>query len=222
MSYLRSHAKALDARRRAVQQDRRSYPRARRRGAQGRPLGGSGDRGGPDQPVPRPADPAQNLAMTGEVTLTGRVLPVGGVSEKILAARRAGIQTVLIPRHNEKDLVELPAEVKADLTFGLIDTLDDVVTRLFESRGDRPRRNPDPLKTKPPLEAGKSSKIKHQTDRETDAPASSRVDLPPSEASFGRQPGLSQPLNRNARFPARSLPREGQRDLQAIRRGAGP
>ena len=55
--------------------------------------------------------------MTGEVTLTGRVLPVGGVREKILAARRAGIKTVLIPRHNEKDLVEIPAEVKADLTL---------------------------------------------------------------------------------------------------------
>ncbi len=57
------------------------------------------------------------LAMTGEVTLTGRILPVGGVREKILAARRAGIKTVLLPRHNEKDLVEIPAEVKADLTL---------------------------------------------------------------------------------------------------------
>ncbi|MBV8488521.1 MAG: endopeptidase La, partial [Planctomycetaceae bacterium] len=74
------------------------------------------------------------LAMTGEVTLTGRVLPVGGVRDKVLAARRAGIKTILLPRHNEKDLVELPPEVKADLTFRLIDTLDDVVPRLFESR----------------------------------------------------------------------------------------
>ena len=49
-----------------------------------------------------------NLAMTGEVTLTGRVLPVGGVREKILAARRAGIKIVLLPRHNEKDLVDIP------------------------------------------------------------------------------------------------------------------
>ena len=79
--------------------------------------------------------------MTGEVTLTGRVLPVGGVREKILAARRAGIKTVLIPRHNEKDLVELPAEVKADLTFRLVDTLDDVVPRLFEADF---RRRPEP------------------------------------------------------------------------------
>jgi ATP-dependent Lon protease len=72
-----------------------------------------------------------NLAMTGEVTLTGRVLPVGGVREKMLAARRAGIQHVLLPRHNEKDLVEIPAEVKADLSVQLVDTLDDVVPRLF-------------------------------------------------------------------------------------------
>jgi ATP-dependent Lon protease len=76
----------------------------------------------------------QNLAMTGEVTLTGRVLPVGGVREKILAARRAGINVVLIPRHNEKDLVELPAEVKADMVFHLIDTLDDVVPHLFPAK----------------------------------------------------------------------------------------
>jgi ATP-dependent Lon protease len=74
-----------------------------------------------------------NLAMTGEVTLTGRVLPVGGVREKILAARRAGIRIVLLPRHNEKDLVDIPAEVKADLTVRLVDTLSDVLAPLFES-----------------------------------------------------------------------------------------
>jgi ATP-dependent Lon protease len=72
--------------------------------------------------------------MTGEVTLTGRVLPVGGVREKILAARRAGIKLVLLPRHNEKDLVDIPAEVKADLTLRLVDTLSDVVPYLFAGR----------------------------------------------------------------------------------------
>ncbi len=75
----------------------------------------------------------QNLAMTGEVTLTGRVLPVGGVREKVLAARRAGITKILIPRHNEKDLIELPAEVKADVSFHSVDTLDDVIEHLFPS-----------------------------------------------------------------------------------------
>jgi ATP-dependent Lon protease len=79
-----------------------------------------------DQPI------RGELAMTGEVTLTGRILPVGGVREKILAARRAGIKTVLLPHHNEKDLVEIPAEVKADVTLRTVDTLDDVVAQLFE------------------------------------------------------------------------------------------
>ena len=89
-----------------------------------------------DQPI------QANLAMTGEVTLTGRVLPVGGVREKILAARRAGIETVLLPRHNEKDLVDIPAEVKADLTLRFVDTLDDVVPRLFEARSRRDQHPP--------------------------------------------------------------------------------
>jgi ATP-dependent Lon protease len=93
----------------------------------------------------------QNLAMTGEVTLTGRVLPVGGVREKILAARRAGIKVVLLPRHNEKDLVDIPPEVKADLTLRLVDTLSDVVASLFASR-PRTSHRPDPLgKPTPPL-----------------------------------------------------------------------
>jgi ATP-dependent Lon protease len=78
----------------------------------------------------RPIHPT--LAMTGEVTLTGRVLPVGGVREKLLAARRAGIKTVLLPHHNEKDLVEIPSEVRSDLTVRFVETLDDVVPQLFE------------------------------------------------------------------------------------------
>jgi ATP-dependent Lon protease len=73
----------------------------------------------------------RDLAMTGEVTLTGRVLPVGGIREKVLAARRAGIKTVLIPHHNEKDLIELPSEVKTDVRFHVVRTLDEVKPYLF-------------------------------------------------------------------------------------------
>jgi ATP-dependent Lon protease len=91
-----------------------------------------------------------DLAMTGEVTLTGRVLPVGGVREKILGARRAGIKTVLLPRHNAKDLIELPPEVKADVTFQLVDTLDDVVTHLFARPAAKVRA---PLKAPKPAPA---------------------------------------------------------------------
>jgi ATP-dependent Lon protease len=101
-----------------------------------------------------------DLAMTGEVTLTGRVLPVGGVREKILAARRAGIKSVLIPRHNEKDLVEIPAEVKADLSFQLVDTLDDVVPRLFARfpRPAEPRRR-TAKKASPRLHTDRRSRL---------------------------------------------------------------
>ncbi|MDI6793122.1 MAG: endopeptidase La [bacterium] len=69
----------------------------------------------------------REVAMTGEITLQGRVLPVGGIKEKILSAHRAGIKTVLIPEENEKDLVDIPNDVKRKLTITLIKHMDDVL-----------------------------------------------------------------------------------------------
>jgi ATP-dependent Lon protease len=86
----------------------------------------------------------RDLAMTGELTLTGRILPVGGVKEKALGARRAGIKTVVLPRHNQKDLEDLPAEVKADLTFRFVDTLDDVVGEIFPKPKGSAKAVPSP------------------------------------------------------------------------------
>jgi ATP-dependent Lon protease len=77
----------------------------------------------------RPTPP--NLAMTGEITLRGRVLPVGGIKEKILAAKRAGVSRVLIPARNEKDLVEIPAGRLAGLTIEPVETIDEVLHRVF-------------------------------------------------------------------------------------------
>ncbi len=68
-----------------------------------------------------------DMAMTGEITLRGQVLPVGGVKEKLLAAYRAGIFEVLIPEENEKDLDEIPAEIRKKMTFHLIKTMDQVL-----------------------------------------------------------------------------------------------
>jgi ATP-dependent Lon protease len=65
--------------------------------------------------------------MTGEITLRGRVLPIGGLKEKLLAALRGGVKTVLIPKDNEKDLAEIPDNVKAGLEIVPVSTVDEVL-----------------------------------------------------------------------------------------------
>ena len=67
---------------------------------------------------------ASDLAMTGEVTLTGQVLPVGGLKEKSLAAQRAGIRRVLVPDRNEGDILEIPEHERADLDFIYVDRIE--------------------------------------------------------------------------------------------------
>jgi len=80
-----------------------------------------------------------DVAMTGEITLRGLVLPIGGQKEKTLAAQRAGVKTVIIPKLNEKDLPDVPAEVKEKLEFVLAETVDEVLAAALE--------NLEPVKT---------------------------------------------------------------------------
>jgi ATP-dependent Lon protease len=68
-----------------------------------------------------------DCAMTGEISLRGLVLPVGGIKEKVLAALRAGITTVLLPARNEKDLEEIPEDARRQLNFVWLNTVDDAV-----------------------------------------------------------------------------------------------
>ncbi len=80
-----------------------------------------------------------DVAMTGELTLRGRVLPIGGLKEKLTAAARAGVKTVLVPARNQSDLVEVPDEVKQLLEIRPVETIDEVLDyALLEPRQSRP------------------------------------------------------------------------------------
>jgi ATP-dependent Lon protease len=76
-----------------------------------------------------------DVAMTGEITLRGKVLPVGGIKEKVLAAHRAGIKAVILPRRNERDLDDVPVELRREMQFVLADTAEEVLARALEPHG---------------------------------------------------------------------------------------
>ena len=80
---------------------------------------------------------ADDVAMTGEITLTGRVLPIGGVRDKVLAAQRAGLGRVILPRENEHDLDELPPEARHALAFVLVDSIGEVLDAALGTNGNR-------------------------------------------------------------------------------------
>jgi ATP-dependent Lon protease len=78
-----------------------------------------------------------DLAMTGEITLRGLVLPVGGIKEKVLAAKRAGITTVILPSRNEKDLEEVPEQVKKDMQFHFVQRMDEIIPLALKEKSKK-------------------------------------------------------------------------------------
>ena len=75
-----------------------------------------------------------NVAMTGEITLRGRVLAIGGLKEKLLAAKTAGMKTVLVPKENEKDVEEISKEIKSGLDIILVEKMEEVIRHAFAEK----------------------------------------------------------------------------------------
>ena len=88
--------------------------------------------------------------MTGEITLRGKVLPIGGVKEKLLAAHRLGLRTMILPKDNEKDLADIPPEIQAQMSIHFVESMDEVLQIALE--------HPLPIPGHPPV-AGVESKF---------------------------------------------------------------
>jgi ATP-dependent Lon protease len=84
------------------------------------------------------------VGMTGEITLRGQVLPIGGVKEKVLAGHRNGLRTIILPKRNEQDLDDIPDEIKKTMKFQFVDTVDEVLDLALE-----PIRKPRKTKATP-------------------------------------------------------------------------
>jgi ATP-dependent Lon protease len=99
---------------------------------------------------------SEDVGMTGEITLTGQVLPIGGVREKVLAAQRAGLKRVILPRENKYDLADLPAETRRELDFVLVDSIEQVFEVAFDGTGNGAAR-PAPAAVKQAAKAVKQA-----------------------------------------------------------------
>jgi ATP-dependent Lon protease len=75
--------------------------------------------------------------MTGEITLSGLVLPIGGVKEKVLAARRAGIKKVILPKANQKDIRDVPEEARNEMEFTFVERIEEVLTQAIPALSER-------------------------------------------------------------------------------------
>ncbi|MBF8290045.1 MAG: lon, partial [Chloroflexi bacterium] len=111
----------------------------------------------------------RDLAMTGEITLRGRVLPIGGLKSKILAAHLSGAKMVILPKKNEKDLRDIPDEIRKSIKLVLVDSMDQVLENAL-------RRRPKPLATPAKPASGSAGPRGHETVRpptfpSTDQPA---------------------------------------------------
>jgi ATP-dependent Lon protease len=99
----------------------------------------------------------RDVGMTGEITLRGQVLPVGGIKEKVLAAHRSGLKTVILPNYNAADLEDIPQEVRDEIHFVFVDTVDDVLKAALDSPADAEPADAAPVAAIPASSASTAS-----------------------------------------------------------------
>jgi ATP-dependent Lon protease len=119
-----------------------------------------------------------DVAMTGEVTLTGQVLPIGGLKEKTLAAQRAGITTVIMPARNEADLEDVPEELRKGMRFVPVERVEQVwkAAMGLEMNGRRARRRPEAVAAVPAAQAARPAD--ERTDKNAAEPEAAASDKP--------------------------------------------
>jgi ATP-dependent Lon protease len=102
-----------------------------------------------------------DVAMTGEITLRGRVLPIGGIKEKVLGAHRAGLRRVIMPRRNEADLDDIPADLRKQMRFVMIDSIDGVLREaLMQRRPSKAASNGNGARPSVVVRAAKSARAR--------------------------------------------------------------
>jgi predicted ATP-dependent protease len=145
--------------------------------------------------------------MTGEVTLRGKVLAVGGLKEKVMAAYRAGIKTVVFPSDNQKDLVEIPESIRSKLTFVAVSTVDEVFQHAFAGVAERIAQLEARRKAREAGKAKKGRAAKEKAARRSDGKAPRRARLPkaagatqdgkPARGKSGRNGPATRPPHRS-------------------------
>src|SRR5437660_731833 len=101
-----------------------------------------------------------DVAMTGEITLRGRVLPIGGIKEKVLGAHRAGLRRILMPNRNEADLDDIPADLRKEMKFVMVESIDQVLREALAPRGPVASANGNGLRPSPAVRAAGSSRAR--------------------------------------------------------------
>ena len=104
----------------------------------------------------------RDIAMTGEITLRGKVLPIGGLKEKLLAALRAGIFEAILPRANEKDIAELPDNIRNSMKLHFVDSMDEVLALALEGPLPGPAKGPTELLNPAQASESVSGSVSHQ------------------------------------------------------------